>query len=171
MGRYRPPPKPVSPYITPDGYERLQRELNTLWRVERPKVTQQVAEAAALGDRSENAEYIYGKKRLREIDARLHFLHKRINEVTVVNLNPENKHTVYFGAWIKLKNSQNVVLCVRIVGADEIDLSNQWISVDSPLAKAALGKSVGEQFKISLPTGQDHYYILEISYDDNPCVT
>src|SRR5215470_17579893 len=103
MGRYRAPQKPGSQYITPEGAHRLQRELDELWKEERPRVTQAVAEAAAQGDRSENAEYTYGKRRLREIDSRVRFLRKRLDGMVIVNEPPSDPQRVFFGAWVELE--------------------------------------------------------------------
>src|SRR5688572_23060283 len=117
-----PPESHRSNYITAEGYERLRDEMKYLWEQDRPKVTQAVHDAAALGDRSENAEYIYGKKRLREIDRRLHWLKKRLEAVTVVSPSQDRAGTVYFGAWVRLVSATGLELSYRIVGPDEIDL-------------------------------------------------
>ena len=164
MGRYRPPPPPRSKYITPAGKARLQDELNYLWRVKRPEVTRAVSEAAALGDRSENAEYIYGKKQLREIDSRVRFLQKRIDQVEVVANVPQDMSKVYFGAWITLENDNGEEVEYRIVGADEFDHEPNYISIDSPLAQACLKKGLQEEISVSLPTGDQVYCILSIRY-------
>ena len=164
MGRYRPPPPPRSNYITPAGKAKLQDELNYLWRVKRPQVTRAVSEAAALGDRSENAEYIYGKKQLREIDSRVRFLQKRIDTVEVVPNAPQDTSRVYFGAWVKLESDRGEVVEYRIVGADEFDHESDYISIDSPLAQACLKKSIDDEISVSLPTGAQVYCILGIRY-------
>ena len=126
----------VSPYITPAGQQRLSDELSCLWKVKRPQATQAVAEAAAMGDRSENAEYIYGKKRLREIDARMRFLAKRMNELIVVDRMPGDTSKVFFGAWVEIEDDNGSTYEYRIVGPDETDPDKNYISIDSPMAKA-----------------------------------
>src|SRR5256885_1667284 len=136
MVRRRNPPAPRSAHITPQGAARLRAEHEHLWRVQRPQVTQAVADAAALGDRSENAEYIYGKRQLREIDRRLRFLQKRLAEVVVVDRPPSDPSCVFFGAWVTVEDDTGKSAEYRIVGADEFDAARGWISVDSPLARA-----------------------------------
>src|SRR6202008_1888199 len=133
MGRYRPPQAPGSQYITPEGARRLQDELDELWKRERPKVTQAVSEAAAQGDRSENAEYTYGKKMLREIDSRVRFLTKRLEALKVVSEKPSDPNKVYFGAWVTIEDEDGKQSRYRIVGPDELDLKLGLISIDSPL--------------------------------------
>ncbi len=140
MGRYRPPQKPGSKYITPEGFQRLNDELSYLWKKKRPQVTQAVREAAAQGDRSENAEYIYGKKQLREIDYRVRFLRKRLDNITVVDTPPSDTTRVFFGAWIELENQHGEMLRYRIVGPDEFDPQRGFISMDSPVAQALMKK-------------------------------
>lgn len=164
MGRYRPPPREQAPYITPQGDRVLRRELDQLWRVERPKVTQAVSEAAAQGDRSENAEYIYGKKHLREIDRRVRFLQKRLDVLKVIDSSERQDKRVYFGAWLRLEADTGERDVYRIVGPDEIKLSEGMISVESPLAKAVLGKSAGDEISVQLPEGSTVYRLLEVSY-------
>jgi len=167
MGRYRAPQPPSSKYITPAGFDSLNKELDILWKVTRPEVTRIVSAAAAQGDRSENADYIYGKRRLREIDSRIHFLRKRLDHIVVVNSAPSNLDRIYFAAWIELKKSDDVIQRYRIVGPDEYDLKQNLISLDSPLAKALIGKAVGDRIVITLPNGKEEYQILKISYTDN----
>lgn len=164
MVRHRPPPPKRSVHITPDGAERLRAELDHLWRVKRPQVTQAVADAAALGDRSENAEYIYGKRQLREIDRRLRFLQKRLDEIVVVDRPPADPTRVYFGAWVTLEDAKGKRAEYRIVGADEFDAARRWISVDSPLARALLQKRVEEEVAVRLPKGDASYTIIGIRY-------
>ena len=149
MGRYRPPEPEKTAVVTAAGFTRLQRELNFLWREKRPEVTARVAAAAALGDRSENADYIYGKRQLAEIDRRIRYLDKRIRVMQVVDRLPNDTSKVYFGAWVTLTpvvlgNSQTY----RLVGPDEIDDAPAYISIDSPMAKALLGKSQGDEIAI-----------------------
>ena len=143
-----------SPYITPAGYQRLADELDHLLRFRRPEVTRAVSEAAAMGDRSENAEYIYGKKMLRELDRRIRFLQKRLPELTVITRLPDNPSKIYFGAEVSLERENGALLLVRIVGSDEFDPARQWISIDSPLAKALLGKSEGDEIRLNRVTAQ-----------------
>ena len=164
MGRYRPPQVPGSKYITPEGYDRLQDELDFLWRVERPKITQSVQEAAAQGDRSENAEYIYGKKQLREIDRRIRFLRKRLDEMTVVDTRPTDTSRVYFGAWVTLEDDGGNTVHYRIVGPDEISAEKSYISMDSPVAKALMGKKVEDCIAVTTPKNEINYSITKISY-------
>lgn len=165
MSRYRPPQKPGSKYITAEGEIILKQELHQLWKVERPKVTQSVSEAAALGDRSENAEYIYGKKRLREIDRRVRYLSKRLEEVTVVSGPPDNVNKAYFGAFVTLEEENGDEVTYRLVGPDEIDPQRGYISIDSPMGKALLGKGLDTEFEITSPTGTNEYVILSINYE------
>ena len=144
MSRYRPTEKPGSQFITPVGAARLKQELDELWRVERPRVTQAVSEAAAQGDRSENAEYTYGKRRLREIDRRVRFLRKRLDGMTVVDKPPSDPGRVYFGAWVTLEDDQGNEVRHRIVGPDEFDMHPSYISMDAPLARALIGAGSGD---------------------------
>ncbi len=165
MPRYRKPDKPISNYITQAGEKRLREEARYLWKEERPRVTQSVSEAAALGDRSENAEYIYGKKRLREIDSRLRYLSKRLDAVTVVDDKPQNTQKVYFGAWVILEDADGQEQQYRLVGPDEIDINQGAISIDSPLGKALLGKTAADEIAINSPSGKAYYTLLKISYE------
>lgn len=165
MGRYRPPQPASSKYITPEGKQRLAEEVDKLWKKRRPEVTKALAEAAAEGDRSENAEYIYRKKELREIDARVRFLRKRLDGIVVVDRVPENQHKVYFGAWVRLEDSAGKQSVFRIVGPDEFDPSLGYISMDSPMGKALIGKSLDDEFTLRLPEGEAEYVITEVSYE------
>lgn len=151
-------------YITPEGAKKLRDELDWLWKVERPRVTQGVADAAAEGDRSENAEYIYGKKRLREIDRRIRFLTKRLDALTVVNNIPSDTSKVFFGAWVTLENEDGEEVTYRIVGPDESDVAKKHISIDSPVAKALLRKSEGDEVLVKRPAGDARFTILEVNY-------
>ena len=164
MGRYRPPRVPGSNYITAAGKRRLKEEFDYLWREKRPQVTQAVAEAAAQGERSENAEYIYGKKQLREIDSRIRFLSKRLENLRVVDRLPDDRQCVYFGAWVCLGNAQGEEFEYRIVGPDEFDREQGYISIDSPLAKALLKKRVGDEVLVSVPTGETCYEVMAVRY-------
>lgn len=165
MPRYRSPQPAASPYITPEGAQRLRRELDFLWRVRRPQVTRAVAEAAAQGDRSENAEYIYGKKQLREIDRRVRFLRKRLEQLVVVRQAPSDPGRIYFGAWVRLEDQRGHEAVHRIVGPDEFDPAQGWISLDSPVARALLGKRVHDEVWVRLPEGEVEYVVLEIGYE------
>jgi transcription elongation factor GreB len=154
----------ISAYITPEGFARMRAEHDQLWRVERPKVTQQVSVAAALGDRSENADYIYGKRRLREIDRRLRFLARRIDELTVVEPDPDRPlDRIYFGAWVSLEDEDGNALRYRIVGPDESDPAQGLISMDSPVGRGLMGKRVGDEVEVKRPKGATVYVILEIA--------
>ena len=149
MGRYRPPEPEKTAVITAAGFSRLQQELNYLWKEKRPEVTSRVAAAAALGDRSENADYIYGKRQLAEIDRRIRYLDKRIRTMQVVDRLPSDDNTVYFGAWVTLKSANgNQYSRYRLVGPDEIDDKPEYISIDSPMAKVLLGKTQGDEIAI-----------------------
>lgn len=165
MGRYRPPQKPGSKYITPEGFRRLSEELDFLWRTKRPQVTQAVREAAAQGDRSENAEYIYGKKQLREIDSRVRFLRGRLDQITVVDTPPSDSTRVFFGAWVELEDETGAILRYRIVGPDEFDPQRGYISMDSPVARALMKKSVGDDICVKTPDGENELSIVAIYYD------
>jgi len=165
MGRYRAPQKPGSFYITAQGHETLVQELDYLWRVKRPRITQSVSEAAAQGDRSENAEYIYGKKQLREIDWRVRFLRKRLDNLIIVNQAPDNINKIYFGAWVTLENNAGQQFIYRIVGPDEFDPNNGWISMDGPLARALMGKTFDDNVIVNLPNGKNEYYVIDIKYN------
>lgn len=165
MPRDRPPTTPGSQFITREGYARLSAELDQLWRVERPQVTQAVSEAAAQGDRSENAEYTYGKRRLREIDRRVRFLRKRLDGMVVVDRPPDDPRRVFFGAWVTLEDESGETAHHRIVGPDEFDLAPGYISMDAPLARALLGKRLDDEVKVSTPAGERIWLIAEIRYD------
>jgi len=154
-----------SPYITPAGHRKLSDELDFLWRTERPKVTREVSEAAAQGDRSENAEYIYGKKRLREIDSRLRFLQKRLDELTVVEPSRTQAGKVFFGAWVTVEDEEGETHRYQVVGPDEFDATARRISMDSPLGRAVLGKQVDDEFVVNRPKGRMIYTVIEIEYE------
>ena len=152
--------------ITPEGAQRLAAELDRLWNVERPRVTREVAEAAALGDRSENAEYIYGKRRLREIDSRLRFLRKRLEELVVVRPGEVQDRTrVFFGAWVTLELEDGGSVRYRLVGPDESDVERGLISIESPLGRGLVGRSRGDELSVRRPAGEAWYTILEIEYE------
>ena len=164
MGRWRPPRQRGSRYITQEGAEALDKELKQLWKVERPKVTEAVSAAAKNGDRSENGDYIYGKKRLREIDSRVRFLTKRLEELNVVSEKPKDQDKVYFGAWVTLENEDGNETQYRIVGPDEFNVKERLISMDSPMAKAMLSKKLDDEIKVSTPEGDQYFYIVAIRY-------
>ena len=164
MGRYRPPRKRGSRYITPEGEAMLRRELHQLWKVERPQVTAAVHEAAKNGDRSENGDYIYGKKRLREIDSRVRFLNKRLEELQVVDRLPDDRDKVYFGAWVTLEDDGGAERRYRIVGPDEFDLKQDKLSMDSPMARSLLGKRLDDEVLVHTPTGDARLIITAIDY-------
>lgn len=165
MSRYRPPAIPRTPLITAEGYQAMQDELDFLWRVRRPEITRSVSEAAAQGDRSENAEYIYGKKLLREIDRRVRFLQKRLPELRVVREKPADPGKIFFGAFVELEDAETGdPLNLRIVGPDEIDPGKHWISIDSPMARALLKKGIDDEVVVERPSGRGRYYILGVHY-------
>ena len=163
MSRYRPPTKPSSPYITVQGRDKLVAELRYLNSSKRPEVVRALSEAAAEGDRSENAEYIYRKKQLREIDSRIRYLVKRLEVVKAVDTKPTDQSRVYFGAWVELENVDSGDLeCYRLVGADELDLDNGWISIDSPMARALLKRQQGDEVVVSRPKGEASFDIVRV---------
>jgi len=164
MTRFRPPQPPGSKYITAEGAHRLREELERLWRVERPQVTQAVSEAAAQGDRSENAEYTYGKRRLREIDRRVRFLRKRLDGMNVVDQRPTDPSRVFFGAWVLLESEDGAQSSYRIVGPDEFDMAPGYISMDSPLGRALLRKGLDDEVAVELPGGLRTFVIVAIDY-------
>ena len=165
MSRYRPPPAKQSSYITPEGARKMREELEQLWLVERPKVTQEVADAAAQGDRSENAEYIYGKRRLREIDRRVRFLTKRLDVLKIVDEPPSNPKRVFFGAWVTLEDEDGNEIEYRIVGPDEFDVNAGKISMDSPVGRALMGKPHDAEVTVRRPKGDIVYTIVDIRYE------
>jgi transcription elongation factor GreB len=186
MGRYRPPRPPTTAIITSKGYARLQQEMNFLWKVKRPEVTRKVAEAAAQGDRSENADYLYGKRQLAEIDRRIRYLDRRMRQLQIVDRPPTQTDKIYFAAWVTLKqlNSSGEadapeLLQYRLVGSDEIDSDNLYISIDAPMAKALLGKQVGDEISLQQSTGTtrildfgdqrvlNRFEVIQISYTEN----
>jgi transcription elongation factor GreB len=167
MSRYRPPQPRGSKFITPQGAARLKQELDHLWRVLRPQVTQAVQEAAAQGDRSENAEYIYGKRQLREIDRRVRFLRQRLDGMVVVGAPPSDRARVFFGAWATLEDDDGNEVEYRIVGPDEFDAATGWISMDSPLGRALMGKRLDDEVKVELPGGVKTYAIVGVRYEES----
>jgi len=163
MGRYRPPAPKSSPYITHTGYAALQAELKALWK-RRAGVTRALTAAAAEGDRSENAEYIYRKKELREIDRRVRYLQKRLPELKVVAAPPTDRQRVFFGAVVTLEDTRGQVCTYRVVGADEFDPGKGWISMDSPMAKALMQKGLDDEVSVETPEGRLRYTITGVHY-------
>jgi transcription elongation factor GreB len=167
MGRFREPPPAGSKYVTPAGARRLRAELEQLWREERPRVTQSVAAAAAQGDRSENAEYTYGKRRLREIDRRVRFLRRRLEGMVIVDQPPADPARVFFGAWVQLEADDGTRSRYRIVGPDEFDMAPGYISMDSPLGRVLLRRRIDEEVTVETPAGNRMYVIVSIEYEQS----
>jgi transcription elongation factor GreB len=165
MSRYRPPQPKASKFITPQGAKRLREELDFLWRVKRPQVTLAVQEAAAQGDRSENAEYIYGKRQLREIDSRVRFLRQRLDRMNVVDQIPSDPRRVFFGAWVKLEDDDGNEVEYRVVGPDEFDAASGYISMDSPLARALMRKGIDDEVNVEMPAGRKSYVVVGVRYE------
>jgi len=172
VSRYRPPTPVGSKYITPEGVKRLRDELHELWHDERPRVTAAVAAAAAQGDRSENAEYTYGKKRLHEIDRRVRFLRKRLEGMVIVDIEAErgrrDRERIYFGAWVQLEHEDGGLRWYRVVGPDEFDMASDYVSMDSPLGKSLLGKRLDDEIAVTLPAGAQTFTVVAISYAAAP---
>jgi len=165
MSRWRPPQGASTAVITADGHRKLKAELDGLWREHRPEVVRALSAAAAEGDRSENAEYIYRKKQLAEIDRRVRYLTKRLERLRVVEQKPADREAVFFGAWFALEDPAGEIVRYRIVGPDETDAALGWISVDSPLARAALKRRVDDEFEAELPGGRRRFVIVAVSYE------
>lgn len=153
-----------SNYITREGWAALDQELKYLWKEERPRITRSVSEAAAMGDRSENADYIYGKRRLREIDRRVRFLMKRLDDLTIVYPEKQQEGRIFFGAWATLINENDVEVVYRLVGPDEWDVKKGEISIDSPMARALLGKQVDDEVVVQAPDGERVFDVIAIRY-------
>ena len=164
MSRWRPAAAASSAVITGEGHRRLKQELDELWRVTRPEVVRALSDAAAEGDRSENAEYIYRKKQLGEIDRRVRYLTKRLQALRVIDGPPTDPTAVYFGAWMRVESDDGEVHDYRIVGPDETDAARGWISIDSPLARAALRAREDDEFVAELPSGHTRFVVLSVSY-------
>ena len=164
MSRWRPPPDKSSPYITPDGERALRAELRELWLLRRQDVVPALRAAAAEGDRSENAEYIYRKKQLAQMDRRIRYLSRRLDQVEVVSARTPRQDRVFFGARVTLEDAAGELRNYRIVGADEIDAAQGWISVDSPMARALLGREIDDAVTVQLPEGLVEFVLLEIAY-------
>ena len=156
-----------APHITRDGFDALSAELDGLW-VRRREVTAALAAAAAEGDRSENAEYIYRKKELRGLDRRIRYLQKRLPELKVVDTRPDDPERVFFGAWVALEDAAGELRVLRIVGSDEIDPSRGWISLASPMARALLGRGLDEALVVHTPQGRQAYTVVAVAYDGPP---
>ncbi len=165
MSRKRTERPPRAAVITAEGLRRLQAEYDQLWKEERPRVTREVSEAAAQGDRSENAEYIYGKKRLREIDGRLEFLNRRIEELVVVAPEDRGDGRAYFGAWVELEDADGEIVEYQLVGPDEFDVEQGRISIDSPVGKAILGKETGDEVVVRRPKGDAVFEVVGVRYE------
>jgi transcription elongation factor GreB len=163
--RTRPDESAKPSYITSEGYRRLEEEAHRLWTVERPRLTKAVAEAAAEGDRSENAEYIYGKRKLFEIDRRLQFLGKRLEVLTIVDRKPAADGRVYFGAWVTLEDEDGELVVYQIVGPDETDSDACRISCESPMARALLGRTVGDEVNVPRPKGAASFVIAAVDLE------
>jgi transcription elongation factor GreB len=166
MTRYRKPLPPGSHYATPEGERKLRAELDDLWRVQRPAVTKAVQEAAAQGDRSENAEYTYGKRQLREIDRRVRFLRKRLEGMVVVSRPPDDRGRVFFGAWVTVEDESGQESEFRIVGPDEIDPARRYVSMDAPLSRALMGKRLDDEVNVEVPGGLKRHVVVGIRYED-----
>ena len=163
MSRWKAPRPISSPYITPAGYQRLECELKDLW-LKRKDVVTALSAAAAEGDRSENAEYIYRKKELRGIDSRIHFLQKRMPSLNIISETPADQERIFFSAWILLENEKGEELLYRIVGADEFEMDKRYISLDSPLARALLKKTFDDQVLIKNEFQKTQYTVFDIQY-------
>lgn len=164
--RTRPDESGKPSYITAEGYRRLEEEADRLWNRDRPKLARAVAEAAAEGDRSENAEYIYSKKKLAEMDRRLSFLGKRLDVLTIVDQRPDDEARVFFGAWVTLEDEEGEQVTYRIVGPDETDADRGFISIESPMAKALLKKEEGDEVTVRRPKGDKTFEIVTVRYRD-----
>jgi len=166
MSRYRPPQPKTSPYITREGYETLEQEQKSLWQ-RRKHVTRAVTAAAAEGDRSENAEYVYRKKELREIDRRIRYLQKRLPDLKIVDTIPDNPRQIFFGAWVSLQDEQEEEHTYRIVGPDEFDTRTEYISMDSPMARALIKKEIDDEIVVQTPKGAIHYWVMDVKYNQD----
>lgn len=153
-----------SKLITRAGFKKLQEEHDYLWRDKRPKITAIVSWAASLGDRSENGDYTFNKKVLREIDRRVRYLRKRLEELTVVDYSPQQDGKVFFGATVEIENEKGELLSFKIVGPDEIYNTKDFISIDSPMARAMIKKEVDDEFYVKTPTGEKEWFINKIDY-------
>ncbi|MGY3264666.1 transcription elongation factor GreB [Lysobacter sp. HA35] len=165
MGRWRPPGEQSTALITREGFERMKAELDDLWRVKRPEIVRALSAAAAEGDRSENAEYIYRKKQLGELDRRVRYLSKRVPSLKVIESAPSDRDAVFFGATVELEDAvTGESLRYRIVGPDETDAAKGDISIDSPVARALLKKHVDDEVEVQLPSGPRRVVIVDVAY-------
>lgn len=155
-------------YITPEGYQRLAHEHDRIWSVERPRIVAEVEAAAALGDRSENAEYIYGKRKLRELDRRLRFLSQRLDALTVMETRPDPRGRAYFGAWVTIEDEEGQERTYRLVGPDEFDAAAGLISVDAPLGRALLGRREGDAVTVERPAGALEITVVAVRWTAAP---
>ena len=151
-------------YITPEGFRRLVAERDRIWTAERPRIVAEVEAAAALGDRSENAEYIYGKRKLRQLDSRLRFLTQRMDELTVIDPKPDPSGRAFFGAWVTVESEAGEARTYRLVGPDELDVPAGLISVDAPLGRALLGRREGDAVQVQRPAGAVEITVVAISW-------
>ena len=165
MGRWRPPQAASTAIITAEGLARLKDELEELWQRRRPEVVRALAAAAAEGDRSENAEYLYRKKQLAEIDRRVRYIGKRIESLRIAGQRPTDARAIYFGAWLRIEADDGREHHYRIVGPDEIDAGRGWISIDSPLARALFRRREDDEVEVELPAGKSRFVVLAVSYD------
>lgn len=168
MGRWRAPPQKSSPYITAEGAKALKTELASLWKLRRADVVPALSAAAAEGDRSENAEYIYRKKQLAQIDRKIHYLSKRLEVIQIIDRAPARRDRVFFGAFIEVEDEGGLRREYRIVGADETDATRGFISVDSPFARAVLGKDLGAEVTVELPAGTAVFTVIRVRYAGDP---
>ena len=169
MAKQQPAKKAPPPnYITPAGFKKLTEELTFLRTKKRPEVVSALADAAAEGDRSENAEYTYRKKQLGEIDRRVRYLSKRLESLKVIDTKPTDRNAIFFGAWFELEDEDGQTLRYRIVGPDETDPGPGWISIDSPIARAALKKRIDDEFEAELPGGRRRFVVVAVSYEEGP---
>lgn len=152
-------------YLTRKGYEKIKKELGYLWRTERPETTKVVTWAASLGDRSENADYQYNKRKLRQIDSRIRYLRKTLEASKIVDYDPQQEGRIFFGAWVKVEDLTGKTLSFRIVGAEEIYGEENYISLNSPMAQACLKKQVDDEFIVNTPDGKNEWLVLDISYE------
>lgn len=157
-----------SNHITRPGWQTLDDEFRYLWQVKRPEITKAVSFAAAQGDRSENGDYIYNKRLLREIDWRIRFLDKRLDQLKIVDYSPQQEGKIFFGAYVEIENEQGEISQFRIVGTDETDSSKNFISINSPMAQALIGKKVDDEVVVKIPKGHQTLFINKITYHCDP---
>ncbi len=151
-------------YITPEGFRRIAEEHQTIWTVQRPKIVAEVEAAAALGDRSENAEYLYGKRKLRELDRRLRFLSEKMDSLSVVEPAPDRAGRAFFGAWVTVEHEDGDTRTYRLVGPDEFDVARGLLSVDSPMGRALLGRRQGDEVTVQRPAGPASVVVVAVGW-------